>query len=129
MTTKVHALCDASGRPTALLLTGGQAHDLCGFDALVNRLTAPVLIADKGYDADERVRTVLSRLGKTAVIPPRQKRKTPATYDKEMYKKRHQIENWFSRLKDFRAVATRYDKLARNFASGIYLAATLAWLN
>ena len=107
MTSKVHALCDASGRPTALLLTGGQAHDLCGFDRLVQHLIAPVLIADRGYDADKRVRAVLEGLGKTAVIPPRRNRKEPATYDKQMYKKRHQIETWFSRLKDFRAIATR----------------------
>lgn len=86
------------------------------------------MIADKGYDADERVRVVLAAAGKTAVIPPRSNRKEPAVYDKELYKKRHKIENFFSRLKDFRAIATRYDKTARNFLSGVYLAATAIWI-
>ena len=62
------------------------------------------------------------------MIPPRSNRKSPAEYDKELYKERHHIENFFSRLKDFRGIATRYDKLGRNFLSGIYLAATLIWM-
>ena len=101
------------GRPTALLLTPGQASNLRGFDALAETIQADVLIADKGYDADKRVRAVLAAAGKTAVIPPRRNRKNPASYDPELYKKRHRIENFFSRLKDFRAIATRYDKSAR----------------
>jgi transposase len=88
-----------------------------------------VLIADKGYDADQRVRAVLARAGKTAVIPPRRNRKRPAFYDKELYKKRHHIENFFSRLKDFRALATRYEKTAQNFLAGVYLAAAIIWLD
>ena len=117
------------GRPTALMLTPGQASDLTGFDALVETIQADVLIADKGYDADKRVRAVLARAGKTAVIPPRRNRKKPASYDKELYKKPHHIENFFSRLKDFRAIATRYEKSARNFLAGIYLAAAIIWLD
>ena len=117
------------GRPTALLLTPGQASDLDGFDALAETIRAGVVIADKGYDADRRVRVVLARAGKTAVIPPRRNRKRPASYDKELYTKRHLIENFFSRLKDFRALATRYDKTARNFLSGLYLAAATIWLD
>ena len=117
------------GRPTALLLTPGQASDLEGFDGLVEAIRSDVLIADKGYDADRRVRAVLAKAGKTAVIPPRRNRKRPASYDKELYKKRHRIENFFSRLKDFRAIATRYEKTARNFLAGIYLAAAIIWLD
>jgi len=85
------------------------------------------LIADKGYDADERVREVLSVSGKTAVIPPRSNRKNPALYDKELYKQRHKIENFFGKLKDYRGIATRYEKTARNFLSGVYLAAAIIW--
>jgi transposase len=117
------------GRPTALLLTPGQASDLQGFDGLAETIQADVLIADKGYDADKRVRAVLARAGKAAVIPPRRNRKNPASYDKELYKKRHLIENFFSRLKDFRAIATRYEKMGRNFLAGIYLAAAIIWLD
>ena len=113
----------------SLLLTPGPASDLTGFDALAETISADVLIADKGYDADKRVRAVLAAAGKTAVIPPRRNRKRPASYDKELYKKRHRIENFFSRLKDFRAIATRYEKSARNFLAGIYLAAAIIWLN
>ncbi len=137
MTTKVHAVCDAAGRPVALCLTAGQASDLSGFDELapsVARLTTTTVIADKGYDADERVRAVLAQAGKTAVIPPRRNRKNPASYDEQLYQERHRIENFFienffSRLKDFRAIATRYDKTARNFLAGIYLAAAVIWIN
>ena len=100
-----------------------------GFDTLADTIQAEVLIADKGYDADRRVRAVLAAAGKTAVIPPRRNRKNPASYDKELYKKRHLIENFFSRLKDFRAVATRYEKTGRNFLSGVYLAAITIWLD
>ena len=117
------------GRPTALLLTPGQASDLTGFDALAETIPSDVVIADKGYDADKRVRAVLAAAGKTAVIPPRRNRKSPASFDKELYKKRHHIENFFSRLKDFRAIATRYEKTGRNFLAGVYLAAAIIWLN
>lgn len=129
MTSKIHALCDAEGRPTALLLTAGNASDLCGFDGLAGSLQADTLLGDKGYDADARVRAVLASAGKTAVIPPRRNRKHPAEYDKELYKERHKIENVFSRLKDYRGIATRYDKTAANFLAGVYLAAAMIWIN
>ena len=100
-----------------------------GFDGLAETIQADVVIGDKGYDADKRVRAVLAAAGKTAVIPPRRNRKSPSSYDKELYKKRHLIENFFSRLKDFRAIATRYEKTARNFLAGVYLAAAIIWLD
>ena len=121
-------VCDAQGRPTAFHLTGGQASDLCGFDALVDTIKSDTVIGDKGFDADVRVRNVLAARGKEAVIPPKKNRTQPAPYDKEKYKKRHKIENTFSRLKDNRGIATRYDKTARCFLSGVYLAAAMIWL-
>lgn len=128
LTSKIHAVCDADGKPTALLLTAGQASNLNGFDGLSDFIQADTLIADKGYDADARVRDVLSAQGKTAVIPPRSNRKSPAEYDKALYKERHKIENFFGRLKDYRGIATRFEKTARNFLSGVHLAAALMWL-
>jgi len=110
------------------LLTGGQASDLCGFDVLVATIESAIVIGDKGYDADARVRAVLQGLGKEAVIPPRKKRTHPSDYDRELYKRRHKIENLFSRLKDNRAIATRYDKTGVNFLSGVYLAAAMIGL-
>ncbi len=111
------------------MLTPGQASDLVGFDTLAGAIASGVLIADKGYDADKRVRAKLAKTGKTTVIPPRRNRRNPATYDKELYKKRHHIENFFGRLKDYRAIATRFEKTAQNFLSGIYLAAAISWLD
>ena len=113
------------------MLSGGQACDLVGFETLIHQVEADLLIGDKSYDADARVRQVLTALGKRAVVPPRANRKHPVAWtddDASWYKKRHQIENVFGRLKDSRAIATRYDKLARNFLSGVFLVASLLWL-
>lgn len=92
-------------------------------------MTADTLIADKAFDADERVIEPLRKAGTTIVIPPKSNRKVPRAYDEDLYKARHLIENFFARLKQFRAMATRYDKRAANFLGAIYLAASLTWLN
>ena len=129
MSTKIHALVDALGNPLAFFLTPGQAHDLEGADALLPQMQADTLVADKAFDADERVIEPLLAAGKTPVIPPKGNRKIQRTYDTEMYKARHLIENFFCKLKQFRAIATRYDKTARNFIAGIHLAAAIILLN
>jgi transposase len=122
-------LVDALGRPLALLLTPGQAHDLVGADALLPQMTADLLIADRAFDADQRVRAPLAAAGKSAVIPPRPNRLNPPQLNRELYKARHLIENFFCRLKQFRAIATRYAKTARNFLAAIHLASATIWLN
>ena len=94
-----------------------------------DNLTADTLIADKAFDAHERVIEPLRKAGKTIVIPSKSNRKVSRTYDEDLYKARHLIENFFARLKQFRAIATRYDKRAANFLGGIYLAASMTWLN
>jgi transposase len=129
LTTKIHALVDALGNPLRFLLTPGQVHDLVGADALLPQMAANVLIADKAFDADDRVIRPLASAGKSAVIPPRQNRTTPRPFDQELYKTRHLIENFFCKLKQFRAIATRYDKTARNFLAAVHLAAATIWLN
>jgi transposase len=129
LSTKVHALVDALGNPTGFALSPGQAHDLEGADALLPNLAADALIADKAFDAEERVLAPLARAGKTAVIPPKANRRDPRPYDKDLYKARHLIENFFAKLKQYRAIATRYDKRALHFLGAIYLAATVIWLN
>ena len=111
------------------MLTPGQAHDLEGADALLPQMAADTLLADKAFDADKRVIEPLLAAGKTAVIPPKSNRKIQRDYDKEAYKARHLIENFFCKLKQFRAIATRYDKTARNFLAAIHLAAAIIWLN
>lgn len=129
MSTKIHATADALGNPTGFHLTPGQACDLDGADMLLEGLNADTLLADKGYDADERVIERLEHQGKTVVIPPKCNRKDPLDYDRELYKARHLIENVFAKLKQYRAIATRYDKLAETFLSAIYMAAVVVWLN
>ncbi|MFO0779434.1 MAG: IS5 family transposase [Nitrospira sp.] len=129
LTTKIHARCDALGNPTGFHLTPGQAHDLEGADALLPGMTADTLIADKAFDADARVIDPLRKAGKTIVIPSKSNRTVNRPYDEELYKARHLIENFFARLKQFRAIATRYDKRAANFLGAIYLVASMTWLN
>jgi transposase len=122
-------MVDALGNPLAFFLTPGQAHDLEGADALLPHMKADTLLADKAFDADERVIEPLLAIGKTPVIPPKSSRKTPREFDKELYKDRHLIENFVCKLKQFRAIATRYDKTARNFLAAIHLAASVILLN
>jgi transposase len=129
LSTKIHTLVDALGNPIGFHLTGGEAHDLVGADHLLPDMQAEALIADKAFDADKRVIEPLTAAGKTVVIPPKSNRRSPRTYDRDLYKARHLIENFFARLKQFRAIATRYDKTARNFLAAVYLAASVVWLN
>ncbi len=129
LTTKVHATVDALGNPTGFHLTSGQAHDLEGADVLLNDTAGATVIADKAYDAQERVVEPLEKAGKAVVIPCLRTRKHQRSHDRHLYKARHLIENFFARLKQYRAIATRYDKTARNFLGAIHLAASVVWLN
>ena len=129
LSTKIHTLVDALGNPVDFFLTGGEAHDLVGADHLLLEMEADTLIADKAFDADERVIKPLAAAGKTVVIPPKANRKFARDYDRDLYKVRHLTENFFAKLKQFRAIATRYDKTARNFLAAIALAASVIWLN
>jgi transposase len=129
LSTKIHTTTDALGNPLGFHLTPGQACDLDGSDLLLPKLAANIILADKGYDADKRVIEPLIANGKTAVIPSKSNRITPRDYDKDLYKSRHLIENFFAKLKQYRGIATRYDKLAVNFLGAIYLAASVIWLN
>ena len=122
-------MADALGNPLKIVLTKGQAHDLNGADALLPGMAAGILLADKAYDADKRVIEVLAAAGKAAVIPPKSNRKTPRPYDEALYEARHLIENFFCWAKQFRAVATRYRKTAKNFLAAFHMAAALCWLN
>jgi len=122
-------MVDALGNPIAFKLSPGQAHDLDGADALLPQMKASILVADTAFDAQQRVLEPLQAAGKSYVIPPTRSRKVQRWYDKEIYKARHLIENFFCKLKEFRAIATRYDKTARNFLAGIHCAATLILLN
>lgn len=117
------------GNPTAFHLTAGQAHDLEGADALLRGTPAATVIADQAYDAQQRLIAPLEQAGKGVVIPSNPTRKQLRNYDRHLYQARHLIENFFAKLKQYRAIATRYDKTASNFLGAIYLAAAVIWLN
>jgi transposase len=98
-------MVDALGNPLAFLLTPGQAHDLEGADAFLPQMQADTLLADRAFDADKRVIEPLLRAGKTPVIPSMPGRKQPRPYDRDLFSARHLIENFFCKLKQFRAIA------------------------
>ena len=129
MSTKIHAIVDALGNPIGFHLTPGQAHDLDGADKLLPGIEAEKVLADKAYDANERVIKPLIEAGKEPVIPPKSNRNDQRHYDGELYKARSLVENFFCRIKQFRAIATRYDKTACNFLAAIQLVASIIWLN
>ena len=113
-----------------LLLSEGQMNDHKGAALTLNALPpARVLIADRGYDSDG-YRAALRKKRITPCIPPRRNRKVQIAYDTKLYRERHRIENMFAKLKDWRRVATRYDRCAHTFMSAIVIAATmLFWIN
>ena len=110
-------------------MTPGQAHDLQGADALLPHVEADYFLADRAYDAQERVIDKLHAQGCEAVIPSKSNRNEPRDYDRYLYQARHLIENFFAKLKQYRAIATRYDKTAINFLGSIHLAASVICLN
>ena len=125
--TKIHAIADAKGRLLSILLSGGEAHDCPPAQRLIRRSkAAKKLLGDKAYDSAE-LRQWLKDRGTKPVIPNRSNRKQPFSFDKKSYKQRHRIENAFCRLKDFRRIATRYDRLARNFLASVCLVAAIVW--
>src|ERR1700689_4096570 len=129
LSTKIHTLVDALGNPIGFHLTGGEAHDLVGADELLPGMEAEMLPPEKPFDPEERLIKPPAAAGKTAVIPSKANRKQPRNFDRHMYAARHLIENFFAKLKQYRAIATRYDKTARNFLAAVHLAASVIWLN
>lgn len=128
-TTKIHIVTDLIGRPIVLHLTPGHHADIGAAPALVEQ-AGPFrrLIADRAYDADS-LRETLHRAGAKAVIPGRRNRIRPIRHDKKRYRERWRIEAAIGRLKDFRRIATRYDKLARTFLDAVTIAAIyMFWL-
>jgi transposase len=127
--SKIHAVVDEFCRPWVFILTPGNTADCTQAEACVSLIPGiKQLLADKGYDSDG-FRAFLRKLGIKPVIPGRSNRKKKIRHGKELYKKRNVVERCFCRLKDFRRIATRYDKLARNFFSALCLVATFCyWL-
>lgn len=124
LNTKIHAAVDAKGNPAALLLSAGNEADVSCAPAALEGVECAVLVGDKGFDSDS-FRQWLKARGIHPCIPPRSGRLHPQRYSKAAYRKRHLIENFFEKLKRFRRVATRYDKLQETFFSFVCLAAAL----
>ena len=121
-------IADALGNPLAFTLTGSEQADITQAPCLIAAAAdAQAVIADKGYDSDALV-AAIEHASAMAVIPPRSNRRTLRTFDRHRYRSRHLIENLFARLKQFRRLATRYDKLAQHFAAFVILASIWVWM-
>jgi transposase len=127
LTTKIHMLADALGRPLRFILTPGQTGDITQAPALLDGQTASHVIADTAYDS-RTLREVIEASGAEAVIPSNPTRKHPFTHDRAKYKLRNRIERCFNKLKHFRRFATRYDRRAAHFLAFIHLAAAMIWM-
>lgn len=127
-TTKIHLATDANGLPIDFKITGGGVHDSQVAKQLIDTVgEATYLIADKGYDA-EHIRIYAQNKDMIPIIPMRlNSKRSNKEFDKYLYKLRHLVENVFARLKHFRAIATRFDKLARNYQSMFYIACMFIW--
>lgn len=125
----MHARGDAQGRPLAFVATPGQAHDVQGFRPLMRMVTDRIdaLLADRGYDADA-IRDELANANVEAVIPAKANRRNPAPHDRVKYSWRNRIERLFNKLKNWRRIATRYDKTAESYLGFVNLASALLWL-
>ena len=126
MTTKIAALVDALGNLIRFVLLPGQCHDITSVETLIVGILTQALIADKAFDAHWLRQTLASR-GIEAVIPLRKGTKGHPEHDKEKYKWRHLVENFFCKLKAFRRVATRYEKTDTCFAAMINIVAGFLW--
>ena len=121
-------LVDALGNPFNLMLTPGQAHDLTAAEPLLETADPRALIGDKAYDSDPLI-DVLDSRAITPVIPPRENRKKRRDCDFALYRERNLAERFWNKIKHYRGIATRYDKLARNFLAAVHLVSAVVLLN
>lgn len=128
LTTKIHALTDASGRPLEMILTPGQAADYPQALKLLTRLApGTIVLGDKAYDGDS-LRRAIEATGAAPNIPSMRHRRWKACFSPWLYKQRNHIERFFSKIKHFRRIATRYEKHASNYLAMLKLAAVKIWL-
>lgn len=128
LTTKIHALVDADGRPVRLELTPGQAGDAPVARSLLEDLApGATLIADRAYDTNA-IRDFAAKRGAWANIPPRSIRKGSFSFSTWVYRQRNLVERFFNKIKQFRGLATRYDRNPENYLAALKLAAVRIWL-
>lgn len=119
--TKIHASVDALGNPRRLLLTPGQAHDVRSASALTQGEHTQAIVADKAYDSDEFL-ALIAEMGAEAVIPPKSNRLEQRDYDENLYADRNKVERFYNKAKQYRRLATRYEKTARNYLAFWHIA-------
>lgn len=127
LTTKIHAVVDGLGNPVRIMTTGGNVHDIIPACEMISGIKADHILADKAYDAEKFICFAQSA-GCEIVVPPKSNRIDARYYDKHMYKERHLVECFFAKLKIYRRISTRYEKLAQTFRAVIIIAACLVWL-
>lgn len=125
--TKIHALVDTLGKPLHIELTPGQRHEASVAEELICHAQGKYFLADTAYDG-QHIRDAVEAHGMEAVIRPHPSRKCPSAYDKQLYKERHLVEIFFNRVKNFRRLATRFEKTARNYLAIVHIACIMEWL-
>ena len=126
-TTKIHITVDGLGNPLRLCLTAGQRHDVTQAQVLVEGFDFQRLIADRGYASQEFI-DWLSEQHIEIVIPPHQRAKAERDYDKWLYRERHLVENFINKIKHFRHIFSRFDKLAQRYLGFLHFVCVLIWL-
>jgi transposase len=125
--TKIHVNVDGLGNPLRFLLTGGQRHDITQAEALIADYEFERVIADRSYDSDDFLQVIAEKEAE-AVIPPRKNRKEDREYDKHLYKERHLVECFIGKIKHYRRIFSRFDKLDKRYLGFLSFAGTLIWL-
>ena len=127
LTTKIHTVADAQGRPVRFILTAGEAADIKSAPDLLAGMAPGGVIADKAYDSNE-LRKLIAHAGAEAIIPSNRSRKIIIPHDAQAYRLRNRIERFFNKLKHFRRIATRYDRRACYFLAALHLASAIIWM-
>lgn len=128
LSTKIHAAADALGNPVRFIITSGQASEYGQANALIEGFNADHVLADKGYDSDNFIE-VIENSGAIPVIPSKSNRVHIREHDRHIYKERNLVERLFQKLKEYRRIATRYERKGKHYLSMLYLAAVMIWVN
>ena len=123
----MHVSVDALGNPLRFTLTGGQAHDITQADELIDGIESEYVIADRGYDS-QQFRERIVEMGATPVIPSRTGRREPQPYDEHLYGERHLVECYINKMKHYRHIFSRFDKLAKMYLGFLHFVGALIWL-
>ncbi len=125
--TKIHVSVDALGNPLRFLVTAGQRHDITQAEAMIEGYACEYVIADKSYDSNDFIQSIVAS-GALPVIPPRANRKESREYDEYLYRERHLVECFINKIKHYRRIFSRFDKLAKRYLGFLSFVGALIWL-